>query len=247
MNNERNDIVKKIAILIICAALMLLFLTLPAYAADANVSAGEYETVFTRMGEFAVKYKEELLEAASAAAMITTSVIVGVKNGKKSKEISSAVAGVKNDTGASLTGQTDVVTAVNGLIDGYNGMTRENAELRDTLVREYTTCVYELEKKYAELAKGYGELRASYEKYGETENDRNRVTGAVLAQSSAILEILQLVYANSKNMPQGIKDLVNLKYANTLKTIEDDEKLLAIVEAVRTNISAGAKGETADD
>ena len=85
---------KKIIICILCAALMLLFLTLPAYAADANVSAGEYETVFMRMGEFAVKYKEELLEAASAAAMITTSVIVGVKNGKKSKEISSAVAEV---------------------------------------------------------------------------------------------------------------------------------------------------------
>lgn len=227
---------KKIAILIICAALMLLFLTLPAYATDANASAGEYETVFTRMGEFAVKYKEELLEAASAAAMITTSVIVGVKNGRKSKEISSAVAGVKNDTGASLTGQTDVVAAVNGLIDGYNGMTRETSAV-----------VAELERKYEALAKEYASLRDSYEKYGETENDRNRVTGAVLAQSSAILEILQLVYANSKNMPQGIKDLVNLKYANTLKTVGDDEQLLAIVEAVRTNISAGAKEETAND
>lgn len=227
---------KKIAILIICAALMLLFLTLPAYATDANASAGEYETVFTRMGEFAVKYKEELLEAASAAAMITTSVIVGVKNGRKSKEISSAVAGVKNDTGASLTGQTDVVTAVNGLIDGYNGMTRETS-----------AAVAELERKYEALAKEYASLRDSYEKYGETENDRNRVTGAVLAQSSAILEILQLVYANSKNMPQGIKDLVNLKYANTLKTVGDDEQLLAIVSAVRSNISAGAKEETAND
>lgn len=229
---------KKIAILIICAALTLLFLTLPAYAADTatNADAAAPETVFTRMGEFAVMYKEELLEAASAAAMITTSVIVGVKNGRKSKEISSAVAGVKNDTGASLTGQTDVVAAVNGLIDGYNGMTRETS-----------AAVAELERKYEALAKEYASLRDSYEKYGETENDRNRVTGAVLAQSSAILEILQLVYANSKNMPQGIKDLVNLKYANTLKTVGDDEQLLAIVSAVRSNISAGAKEETAND
>lgn len=243
----------KTFIFIICAALMLALLALPACAAETDAApgtapeGGAYQTVFTRIGEFAAEYKQELLEAASAAAMIATSVIVGARNGKKTKEIGSAVAGVKSDTDRNLTSQNDVVNAVNGLIDGYNGMTRENAELRAELIREYGDCVADLEGKYAELARGYSELRASYERYGETENDRNRVTGAVLAQSSAILEILQLVYANSKNMPQGVKDLVNLKYANTLKTLGDDEQLLAIVEAVRANISAGAKEVSGND
>lgn len=86
------------------------------------------------------------------------------------------------------------------------------------------------------MVEGYNTLTKSYETYGNTENDRNRVVGAVLATNTAILEILTLVYANSKNLPQGVKDLVNLKYANCLKTLDDDEKVKAIVMAVRENI-----------
>ena len=43
-----------------------------------------------------------------------------------------------------------------------------------------------------------------------------------------VLDILATVYANSKNLPQGVKDLVNLKYADVLKTTSDDEKLLSV-------------------
>jgi hypothetical protein len=86
------------------------------------------------------------------------------------------------------------------------------------------------------MVDGYNALKESYDTYGETENDRNRVVGAVLATNTAILEILTMVYTNSKNLPQGVKDLVNLKYANCLKTLDDDEKVKAIVTAVRENI-----------
>ena len=44
-------------------------------------------------------------------------------------------------------------------------------------------------------------------------------------QTKAILEILITVYANSKNIPQGVKDLINLKYADALKLIGNDEQL----------------------
>ena len=33
------------------------------------------------------------------------------------------------------------------------------------------------------------------------------------------------VYANSKNLPQGVKDLVYLKYANVLKAIEENKPI----------------------
>lgn len=86
------------------------------------------------------------------------------------------------------------------------------------------------------MVDGYNALQHTYEKYGATEDDRNRVVGALVAQNTAILEILTTVYVNSKNLPQGVKDLVNLKYANCLKALEDDEQLKAIVTAVRENI-----------
>jgi len=55
----------------------------------------------------------------------------------------------------------------------------------------------------------------------------------MVVQTRAVLDILATVYANSKNLPQGVKDLVNLKYADVLKTTSDDEKLLS-VEMVET-------------
>lgn len=111
--------------------------------------------------------------------------------------------------------QKNVVEAVNSMIEGYNG-----------------------------LSQRYDTMKESYDAYGATEDERNRVVGAVLATNTAILEILTTVYANSKNLPQGVKDLVNIKYANCLKTLDDDEKLKAIVEAVRNNI--GAEPDTAE-
>lgn len=220
---------------------------------------------FTRLREFWNTYQAQILEIGSGIVMVITSIVVGVKNGKKIKEVKT-VADTNTQT---LAGENGVVSATNGLIDAYNGMTEENKLFFDNLTKEYADFSASNAQSYAALTaqmqanykqmldginkdykklsegfealqEGYAELRKAYEKYGETENDRNRVTGAVLAQSAAMLEILQLVYANSGKLPQGVKDLINLKYANTLKTIGDDKQLLAIVAAVRDNINAGA-------
>ena len=85
---------------------------------------------------------------------------------------------------------------------------------------------------------GYNSLKISYDKYGETEADRNRIVGALVATNTAMLEILTTVYANSKNLPQGVKDIVMLQYANCLKALDDDEQLKSIVRSVREGINA---------
>ncbi len=105
-----------------------------------------------------------------------------------------------------LGGQNAVVGVVNDMIECYNG-----------------------------LAQKYEAMKEKYDLYGATEDERNRLVGAVLATNTAILEILTTVYPNSK-LPQGVKDIVNLKYANCLKMLDDDTQLRAIVEAVRSNI-----------
>lgn len=79
------------------------------------------------------------------------------------------------------------------------------------------------------LIQGYNTLEEKLSKYNDTEDERYAAVGAMVAQTKAILEILTTVYANSKNIPQGVKDLVNLKYANVLKTVEDEDKLKEVV------------------
>lgn len=86
----------------------------------------------------------------------------------------------------------------------------------------------------------YNELKTSYDRYGLVEAERNRIVGACVALNTATLEILSLVYTHNKNLPQGVKDLVTMKYANCLKQLEDDEKLSAIVESVREGLRQGS-------
>lgn len=93
---------------------------------------------------------------------------------------------------------------------------------------------------------GYNSMRETYERYEGLEDDRNKLIGAVFVQNTAILEILTTVYANSKNMPQGVKDLVNLKYANCLKALESDESLRTVVDLVRQEIGAESLSENAE-
>jgi hypothetical protein len=91
------------------------------------------------------------------------------------------------------------------------------------------------------MIESYNQLKQSYDQYGLVEAERNRIVGACVALNTATLEILSLVYTHNKNLPQGVKDLVMLKYANCLKDLEDDKKLCAVVEAVRESLQKGAE------
>lgn len=92
------------------------------------------------------------------------------------------------------------------------------------------------------LIENYNAMADKYERYGSLEGTRDKYAVAMVTQSYAILEILHTVYANSKNIPQGVKDLINLKYANCLKQLSDDKDLLAIADSVRSII--GTEAET---
>ena len=95
-----------------------------------------------------------------------------------------------------------------------------------------------------ELIEGYNRFEKALNNFDTTENERYKIMLAAFAQTKAILEILTTVYANSKNIPQGVKDLVNLKYADVLKLVSDEEKLKNIAAPVA---EAGENTETVVD
>ena len=80
---------------------------------------------------------------------------------------------------------------------------------------------------------GYNSMLQQYEKYGSLEGKRDQYVIAMVKQSSAILEILHTVYANSRNIPQGVKDLINLKYAGCLKDLYNTEGLQSAIDSLR--------------
>ena len=168
-----------------------------------------YHTLFTRIWEFVSTYSSQTLSVVGSVILLILNLILKHSSSKTSKETKKKLEDIKGEVEETLGGQNSVVNVANQMIEGYNGMSQK-----------------------------YDAMKESYDQYGAMEGERNRVVGAVFATNAAILEILTTVYVNSKNLPQGVKDLVNLKYANCLKTLEDDEQLRAIVEAVRNNIGA---------
>ena len=94
-----------------------------------------------------------------------------------------------------------------------------------------------------ELIEGYNKFEKALNNFDATESERYKTLLAAFAQTKAILEILTTVYANSKNIPQGVKDLVNLKYADVLKLVGDEDKLKEIAEPAETAEEAAEVGE----
>ena len=94
-----------------------------------------------------------------------------------------------------------------------------------------------------ELIEGYNRFEKALNNFDATEQERYKTMIAAFAQTKAILEIMTTVYANSKNIPQGVKDLVNLKYADVLKLVGDEDKLKEIVEPAETESAAEESGD----
>ena len=109
----------------------------------------------------------------------------------------------------------------NALIQGVNGVTLSQNGVVDVVNR---------------LIDRYEEMNRKYTEYENVEDDRNKLMGAVLIQTAAILDILSSAYTGAA-LPQGIKDIIQLKYARCQTAIDNDEKLRACVAVVRNFLS----------
>ena len=191
---------------LIFCLLLLCSFSLFTFAEETQPVEESY-TLLTRLWEYAEENSEKILGILGDVAVAALVIYGKVRSDKKSKKLSLQLADVNSDVSTTLRGQGAVVDVVNTMVESHNTLTAEYKIFKDVL-----------------------------ERYGATEYERNRVVGALVAQTTAILEILTTVYANSKNLPQGVKDLVNLKYAKCLKSLENDEQLKNLIDAVRNNI-----------
>jgi hypothetical protein len=189
-----------------------------AFAAEITVGGEplDYNTFFTRVWEFVENNSTAVISAAGSGLVLVANAIMKAANSKSAKQTSEQLVSLMKDTGS-------VVDVINQMIVGYNSMKDSNEHLEH----------------------GYADMKAAYEENALKEDDRNRLIGAVMVQNTAILEMFASIYVHNKNLPQGVRDLVILKYANTLKALDDDAMLCSIVEAVREKINFEAPVEEA--
>ena len=94
---------------------------------------------------------------------------------------------------------------------------------------------------------GYNAFKTDFAKVKQSNAERDKQLAAVMVTNTAILEILTRVYPNSKNLPQGVMDVVNMTYANAMKAINDDEQLSALVTASKGLLAAGTEKAASDE
>lgn len=197
-----------------------------SFAVEVTVEgeAIDYNTIFTRVWEFVEKNKTEVVSAAGSGLVLIVSAIVKAANSKENRKLSELLNTIQGDTQGTNKAQSSLIGVVNQMISGYNVMKESNDYLKT----------------------GYEDMKTAYEINATKEDDRNRLIGAVMVQNTALLEILSSVYVHNKNLPQGVKDLIILKYANAMKALSDDEILCAIVESVREKINFEAPADVTE-
>lgn len=85
-----------------------------------------------------------------------------------------------------------------------------------------------------ELIGKYNEVQEYLKTLDQKELARDELYQKIVFLEKAILEILATVYANNKNIPQGVKDLVTLIYAGARKKDSDAVEIEQATEAPET-------------
>lgn len=98
-----------------------------------------------------------------------------------------------------------------------------------------------------ELIAGYDKFEQTLDNFDAKEDERQKTAMATYIQTRAILKILVTVYANSKNVPQGVKDLVNLEYADVLKLVGNEETLKQLVDSTAVQSMEESAATTAEE
>lgn len=184
-------------------------------AQDPLTEATVEQNIFTRIFEFVQQQKELIIDAVSLLILGGFAVVERRARKKTGVGLTGALSQIFRGTSAVSDSQNAVVGAMNGLLSD-NEKTRESNE----------------------------SLRQELEQLKTAEEAKDKVVGALAVQMNAVLEILTSVYVNSKNLPQGVKDIVNLRYAKCLSAMENDAALHNCMDAVRKTIGIGESDES---
>ena len=202
---------KRLFRVLLSFVLVFVLLTpITCFATELAAEGGEisYHTIFTRLWEFVEENKTEVVSAIGSGLVLLASAVVKGVNSKENKKLTDALSVIRNDTAGTTKAQGSIIGVINQMITGNNSMTEK-----------------------------FDKMYKAYEENQTIENDRNRLLGAMMVEVTAILEMISSVYVHNKNLPQGIKDLCILQYANVQKAISDDTLLCAIVESVREKVN----------
>lgn len=232
MSYEEEEKMKRILAVLAVVMLTAIFLVLPVFAdGDGIVEADSSEyieieenveedvlsenTTFAgRILEYVRVRKTAALTAVGDIVIVAFAAVIKRIVDKRMAKMEKDVQVILGDASTASKSGLAVINTANGLIDGYN------------------------------------EMKASYDEYKVADGKRDELVRSVmeqnariLIQNATVLEILRTVYGNSKNLPQGVKDIITLEIANCRKLTEGDDALALIVKTISGGVDAVMNAE----
>ncbi len=180
-------------------------------------------TIFDRIYEFVTENKTDLISFGGTLGVIIFGIVSKKGSSSNALSIKSMVSQVQGETERSNDTQLAMVQGLNQMIDGYNN-------IKDVCTKMFER-YEELFNAVSEILKSNVELSDNLKRFNDElatglfsrNNELKTLLEKELAQNTSIIEILSSVYVNSK-LPQGVKDLVQLKHSQNLKLVADEPK-----------------------
>ena len=190
---------------------------------EAPVVEDEHETVFTRLYEWFTSAKSDVYTLGGSAALFVLSIILKKDMGASAKKTIDGISRVLSKADVSDEKQTAIVNGLNEMVDGYNEIKHESAEVK--------ACIDDVTKRITEVTSSNVALE---EKIDNIFNVLVSLMDKEIMQNSAVMELLSTVYTNAA-LPQGIKDIVVLKQSKVEKAALEAAEIINGDEGGVTN------------
>lgn len=181
---------------------------------------------FTRLYEAFVSNKSEVFTLLGSGVLFVLSMILKKDLGASSAKMVDGIAKVLSKTDISDEKQNAIVGGLNQMVDGYNDIKEESAEMKATL-EGVCGALKEDMHYFAEEIKGVVQSNAELET--KIESLFNVVIALMdkgITQNAEVMEVLSAVYENNSALPQGIKDYVALMRTENAKVVVEAGEII---------------------
>ena len=195
---------------------------------DADAVLEEPESdIFTRIYEFVTNNKTDIFSVTGSLALLVFGFITKKGSSTNAASVKAMLTSVKGENAEINKNQNAIVNGLNQLIEGYDNINNLCTSMFEKY-KEMFNVFLKMRESNSELSE---DLKKSYNELAEqllaSSSTLKNLLEKEMTQNSNIMQVLTSVYTNSKALPQGVKDLVQLKYSDNLKLVAEEKEIVS--------------------
>lgn len=192
---------------------------------------------FTRLYEAYLNNKGELFTLLGSGALFVLSMILKKDLGTVAKKIIEGLTKVLSKSDVSEEKQTAIIGGLNEMVDGYNEIREQTAEMKTEIVEVGSRIKKDMDNLCGQFKEEIGgfcdQIKGVVESNASLDSKVEKLFGIVIslmdkeiAQNAEVMEVLTSVYENNEALPQGVKNYVALKHAENAKLVAEASDII---------------------